>query len=565
MTRLVKIGIILTTIGFVMLSVNNAYAMPPFSSQEIYDFSNTILVGKVISVNSTFSPTHNLYEIKVEKFLKNQQDSDVVFAAGQKPANPRLGNTVFNVNDRGLFFLMNYTVGYDSPSKIFGIYPSSQLIDSEWDKCNIFEKEIPREHWFLGGIGPLPQAHQANNTDTNNFKKGIPVTITYDASNLSNTKQDFTLTTSIAFGEDHKLQTSTNVVLEPCTVYKTLETSFTPRESGYYLFEIADSKSGSTVSAGLTIQDNSVSTIELLDGKLYFVSQPYEPKRDSSDTIDFHGLKFTYPSYPNPPSPGGSVSSTITFKDGLTKRVGFVGPPPIPTLESVPDTKIKPAPVLIQHNDVFAGLLHDYDGAHLLVSVDPSEISPLQQFNSGTPIEQIQCKQGLMLVKKHDDRPACIKASSLDELNFRGVVDCVWNCSIPIPVKHIHKDKTADPAMTIDGKSFYYYTINETLNSAQGEGKKIHFHDVTFTLFPRPKAMNLGGFCGSGSLGISVLFSDGAREKLSINIPETECMDKFTKDDLTKLTNHTNPQAGLTFIDGKMRLLIYAQNQSDMS
>ena len=64
-----------------ILSVNNIYAMPPFHSQEIYDFSNVIVVGKVISVNSTFSPTHNLYEIQVEKFLKNPQDLDVLFAA----------------------------------------------------------------------------------------------------------------------------------------------------------------------------------------------------------------------------------------------------------------------------------------------------------------------------------------------------------------------------------------------------------------------------------------------------------------------------------------------------
>jgi hypothetical protein len=190
------------------------------------------------------------------------------------------------------------------------------------------------------------------------------------------------------------------------------------------------------------------------------------------------------------------------------------------------------------------------------------EVPPLKQFKSGVPLDQIQCKQGMMLVKKHDNGPACIKASSLNELNFRRVADCVWNCSIPIPVNHIHENET-NTTMVIDGKSFYYYTINETLNSAQGEGKKISFHDVTFTLFPRPKIMNLGGFCGSGTFGTSILFSDGVREKLSINIPETECVDKFAKADLTKITNHTNPQAGLTFYDGKMRLLIKAQNQSN--
>jgi hypothetical protein len=208
------------------------------------------------------------------------------------------------------------------------------------------------------------------------------------------------------------------------------------------------------------------------------------------------------------------------------------------------------------------------DQSHTRFSVTDNmnnkQLSPLEQFKSGVPIEQIQCKQGLMLVKKHDNSLACIKSSSLSELNFRRVADCVWNCSIPIPVKHIHEDKTTEPTMVIDGKSFYYYTINETLNSARGEGKKISFHNVMFTLFPKPVVMNLGGFCGSGSFRTSILFSDETHESLSINIPEPECMDKFTKVDLTKLTNHTNPQAGLTFYDGKMILLVYVQNQSNM-
>lgn len=39
-------------------------------------------------------------------------------------------------------------------------------------------------------------------------------------------------------------------------------------------------------------------------------------------------------------------------------------------------------------------------------------------------------------------------------------------------------------------------------------------------------------------------------------------MDKFTKADLIKLTNHTNPQAGLTFFDDKMRLLVISDSEN---
>ncbi|MDH3204226.1 MAG: hypothetical protein OEL81_06085 [Nitrosopumilus sp.] len=39
-------------------------------------------------------------------------------------------------------------------------------------------------------------------------------------------------------------------------------------------------------------------------------------------------------------------------------------------------------------------------------SVSPE--SPLKQFKSGIPIEEIQCKEYLVLVRKHNGSPVCI-------------------------------------------------------------------------------------------------------------------------------------------------------------
>ena len=257
--------IFLVLFGFMMiLSVNNIYAMPPFHSQEIYDFSNVIVVGKVISVNSTFSPTHNLYEIQVEKFLKNPQDLDVLFAAGQKTANIRLGNQVFDVNDRGLFYLINNTIGYDPYFGIFGVYPTSQLIEPEWDKCNIFEKEITREHWFLGGGGITPKIQQGTNSDIENFNKDKPVTVTYDVSNLSDSVQEFDLDgTLVSHVTASKVMATMNqhIILEPCTIYNTIDWEFTPSMTGFYNFEIKDSRSGS-YGLGFTVVDNDSTVIK---------------------------------------------------------------------------------------------------------------------------------------------------------------------------------------------------------------------------------------------------------------------------------------------------------------
>ncbi len=269
---LVLIGLTIT------LSANNIYAMPSVDSQTIYDYSKVILLGKVISVNSTFSPTHNLYEIKVEKFLKNKQDSEMVFVAGQKTVNLRAGNSVFSVNDRALFFLNNNTMGYDRYSGIFGLFSNSQLVKPEWDKCNIFEKEIPREHWFLGGVGIAPKIQQGTNDDIENFKKDELITVTYDVSNLSEHVQEFDLdsTISVSNGTTFEVRAITNqhIILEPCTAYKTIDWRVIPNIIGSYNFEIKDSRSGN-YGLGFTVVDNSS---VLTNSPLKQVKSGIEPK-----------------------------------------------------------------------------------------------------------------------------------------------------------------------------------------------------------------------------------------------------------------------------------------------
>ena len=270
--------VLLILIGLTVIVSANVYAMPPVDSQTIYDFSDVILLGKVISVNSTFSPTHNLYEIKVEKFLKNQQNLDIVFAAGQNTINTRLGNQIFNVNDRVLFFLNNDTIGYDRYSGIFGIFPESQLVKPEWDKCNIFEKEIPSEHWFLGGTRTAPKIQQGINSDIENFKTDKLITITYDVSNLSYSTQEFDLdgTVLVSNGTAFEVRAISNqhIILEPCTAYKTIDWRIIPGMSGFYNFEIKDSRSGN-YGLGFTVIDNG-STVR--ESPLKQLKSGIEPK-----------------------------------------------------------------------------------------------------------------------------------------------------------------------------------------------------------------------------------------------------------------------------------------------
>jgi len=62
-------------------------------------------------------------------------------------------------------------------------------------------------------------------------------------------------------------------------------------------------------------------------------------------------------------------------------------------------------------------IIVELDDAHL---VPIPHLSPLKQFKSGIVIDEIQCKESLVLVTKHDGSPACVKQSSVEKLIQRG-------------------------------------------------------------------------------------------------------------------------------------------------
>ncbi len=67
--------------------------------------------------------------------------------------------------------------------------------------------------------------------------------------------------------------------------------------------------------------------IENIDGQLFHVIGPFTLERESGDRIRLDDVTFTYPSYPNPPTPGGPVSVTITFENGSKESIFKVGAP----------------------------------------------------------------------------------------------------------------------------------------------------------------------------------------------------------------------------------------------
>jgi len=52
-----------------------------------------------------------------------------------------------------------------------------------------------------------------------------------------------------------------------------------------------------------------------------------------------------------------------------------------------------------------------------------SNMSPLKQFESGTPADKIQCRENLILILKHDGSPACVKPETHEKLMQRDWTD----------------------------------------------------------------------------------------------------------------------------------------------
>jgi len=104
------------------------------------------------------------------------------------------------------------------------------------------------------------------------------------------------------------------------------------------------------------------------------------------------------------------------------------------------------------------------------------------------------------------------------------------------------------------GNQIYYFEAPNYTHDAYFNPVQISFHDVVFTLFPSGFRGGLPtNGCGGQYYWTDVKFSDGTSELLHIFVGSPQCSDSKPP---TYFSTHANPQAGLTFSDGKMKLLV---------
>ena len=202
--------------------------------------------------------------------------------------------------------------------------------------------------------------------------------------------------------------------------------------------------------------------------------------------------------------------------------------------------------------------------------------SPIQQFKSGVAADDVKCGLGLQLViKTKDGSPACARPQTAQKL-----VERKWGWAMqpigsikPLPNRIMGlEDNTG--IVTFGNQNYYFLTPNYT-DTAYSNPVQVSFHDVVFTLFPPGFRGGLPtGDCESyDTVGKIVTgggryywadakFSDGTHELVHMFADSNPCP-IYPKQ--TMFSNHTNPQAGLTFYDGRMKLLVSTDNQISTS
>jgi hypothetical protein len=197
-------------------------------------------------------------------------------------------------------------------------------------------------------------------------------------------------------------------------------------------------------------------------------------------------------------------------------------------------------------------------------------LSPLQQLKSGTSVSDVKCNPDLQLVvKAEDNSPACVKADDATKLAARGwalIFYRDYHVQPKLTLQSTYDGINKETGIvTINNQTYYQTTINYTADTL--EGASVQFHNVTFS-FPNRILVSPGGV----TLIPDIKFQDGSEEIYGKNVRNPDGsgsgsgigISSFpnSPNTITVLSNHLNPQAGLTMYIDKIKLLVSTDNQA---
>jgi hypothetical protein len=257
---------------------------------------------------------------------------------------------------------------------------------------------------------------------------------------------------------------------------------------------------------------------------------------------------------------------TIHSDPGPYGRWSIVSTQPSEHLIDIPGNSLIPFSITVKA--LQPGTYHFFPEVDL-VGIGPA-MSSLNGNNRTEPTVTVTgepvCMPGLVAVSKTEDgSPTCVKPQTAQKLVERGWGTYVITNStqkqsstiLPSQLKIITGLENDAGIVTLENMTYYFETPNYT-ETANSYPKKLvlFFHDVVFTMVLRSGDKSLIDGCERESYWTDAKFSDGTSELLYIYVDSQPCPVHFPQ---ISFSTHTNPKAGLTFYDGKMKLLVDAK------
>ncbi len=402
-------------------SLQNVNATPYLSPQDLYKQSNMVFYGQIISKQTGPGPDYYYYQIKVETYFKNPQNSDSITVAGHKADNKtRMSYPQFEVGDKAIFYT----------SKLEGINTISPYSQKAGEACGI--------HSFLGPA-PIPGEP---------IERGVPIYRIYledangnvlykamahhqivlrneDVWNDHPESRNVTVETSIQNGSDEQtiLHKKQNLEMQACSGPRTVEWDFVPTQSGNYVATIIiDNKT--TISTSFEVKDSTN-----IDTNSIHVMIPnnLSNKNCSEKNNCYVPENVTIPE-------GGIV--TWTNNDSIVHTVtsGTSG-----TAGEFFDSQIITPGGSFEHVFTDSGIYPYFDQIHPWITgtvivgngtfsktkhleplVPRTVATPLRQFESGTDPYKVKCEGNLVLIVSRNGLPACVKESTAGKLWDQG-------------------------------------------------------------------------------------------------------------------------------------------------
>ena len=193
-------------------------------------------------------------------------------------------------------------------------------------------------------------------------------------------------------------------------------------------------------------------------------------------------------------------------------------------------------------------------------------LPPLQQFRSGILVHDIKCNSNFQLIfKSEDGLPACVKPESVAIFIERGWARQELYHDINVEPKitlndyfYNGIDKENNMTISINNQTYYQTTLDYSAYNLP-KATSIQFQNVVFT-FPEGTLATPGG----AFVVLDVKFQDGFEETYGmhtenefggIQVP-TQSVPRMAVNSTIVLSNHMEPQAGMTIYHDRIKLLV---------